>query len=38
MGVAAVLKPFDIDTLLFAVDQALTGGPGAVGLSPVPPD
>jgi CheY-like chemotaxis protein len=38
MGVAAVLKPFDIDTLLAAVDQALTGGPGSVGPSPAPPD
>jgi CheY-like chemotaxis protein len=38
MGVAAVLKPFDIDTLLAAVAAAIAGGPLAVGLSPAPPD
>jgi CheY-like chemotaxis protein len=38
MGVAAVLKPFDIDTLLDAVARALSGGPGTVGLSPAPPE
>ncbi|HEY7032512.1 MAG TPA: response regulator [Thermomicrobiales bacterium] len=38
MGVAAVLKPFDIDTLLAAVAAAIDGGPLAVGLSPAPPD
>ena len=38
MGVATVLKPFDIDTLLAAVAQALAGGPVAVGLSPAPPE
>jgi CheY-like chemotaxis protein len=38
MGVAAVLKPFDIDTLLAAVAAALSGGPGAAGLSPAPQD
>ncbi|HKG26492.1 MAG TPA: response regulator [Thermomicrobiales bacterium] len=38
MGVATVLKPFDIDTLLAAVTQALAGGPVAVGLSPAPPE
>ncbi|MEA2530848.1 MAG: hypothetical protein QOF33_1128 [Thermomicrobiales bacterium] len=38
MNVAAILKPFDIDTLLTAVSQALSDGPSAVGLSPAPPD
>jgi CheY-like chemotaxis protein len=37
MSVASVLKPFDIDTLLAAVAQALAGGPAA-GLSPAPPE
>jgi CheY-like chemotaxis protein len=38
MGVAAMLKPFDIDTLLAAAAEAPSGGPGVVGLSPAPPD
>ncbi len=38
LNVAAILKPFDIDTLLTAVSQALAGGPVAVDLVPAPPD
>ena len=38
LNVAAILKPFDIDTLLTAVAQALAGGPVAVDLVPAPPD
>jgi CheY-like chemotaxis protein len=36
LGVAVILKPFDIDALLSAVAQALAGGP-ETGLSPAPP-
>jgi CheY-like chemotaxis protein len=36
LGVAVILKPFDIDALVGAVAQALAGG-SETGLSPAPP-